>query len=94
MILQRVECSKYLGVFIDRKITWQDHIDYVYEVHHVNLVTPDEILYDFLFSVDEAFATPFRNYTNVEWNASSISKIKQLIYALHKFPTVKGVRYM
>ena len=28
--LQQVECSKYLGVFIDSNLTWQQHVDYIY----------------------------------------------------------------
>ena len=29
-IIQNVRCCKYLGIFIDRELKWQDHIDYVY----------------------------------------------------------------
>jgi len=28
--IKNVNCSKYLGVMIDNKLTWQYHIDYVY----------------------------------------------------------------
>ena len=30
VVLQQVEYSKYLGVLIDAKLTWQQHIDYVF----------------------------------------------------------------
>ena len=30
MRIKNVNCSKYLGVIIDNKLTWQYHIDYVY----------------------------------------------------------------
>jgi len=30
MTIKNVNCSKYLGVMIDNKLTWQHHIDYVY----------------------------------------------------------------
>ena len=29
-IIQNVECCKYLGIFIDSNLKWQEHIDYVY----------------------------------------------------------------
>ena len=28
--LKQEECSKYLGVIIDSNLTWQNHIDYIY----------------------------------------------------------------
>ena len=30
MEIQQVDCSKYLGIFIDSKLLWQNHIDYIY----------------------------------------------------------------
>jgi len=29
-IINKVECCKYLGIFIDEKLNWSDHIDFVY----------------------------------------------------------------
>jgi len=28
--IEHVECCKYLGIFIDSDLKWQDHINYVY----------------------------------------------------------------
>jgi len=28
-IIQNVECCKYLGIFIDSDLKWQEHINYV-----------------------------------------------------------------
>jgi len=30
IILKQEECSKYLGVIIDSSLTWQNHINYIY----------------------------------------------------------------
>ena len=30
VILQKVDCTKYLGVFINSNLSWENHIDYIY----------------------------------------------------------------
>ena len=30
-VLKRVTSNKYLGIIIDDKLTWKEHIDYVYK---------------------------------------------------------------
>ena len=29
VILQKVDCTQYLGVFIDSNLSWENHIDYI-----------------------------------------------------------------
>jgi len=29
--IKQVNCSKYLGVYVDSNIDWKDHIDYIYK---------------------------------------------------------------
>jgi len=30
VILQKINCTKYLGIFIDSNLIWENHIDYIY----------------------------------------------------------------
>ena len=29
IIIERVNCNKFLGVFIDSKLSWSDHVSYI-----------------------------------------------------------------
>ena len=61
-VLKQVPSTKYLGVYIDQYLTWQNHIDYVLrrvrgKVYAINRLNPPPTVKKLLYQVSCPFLT-------------------------------------
>ena len=80
--IDRVRCTSFLGVIIDEKLTWKDHIDYLknkisksigvlYRLRHAFTRTWMLLLY-------KTLVLPYLNYCNIIWGAALSSVLTTL----------------
>ena len=81
--LERVFCTKFLGVFIDHKLTWKEHIMYVknkinkciamlWKVNRIYSKRVKLLLY-------KTFIQPHLMYCNIVWCAANRTNLKPLV---------------
>ena len=86
--LSRVPSLKYLGVYIDKHLTWQKHTQYVYQrvqsrLHCLYRLCPlSDTLLGRLYC---AFILPILDYCDIVWSPSSVQYFKRLKRVHSKF---------
>ena len=82
-LLSEVEYTKFLGVFIDKKFTWQQHVSYIcskisktmYVLNRLKYILNKHSLLYIYFSL----IYPHLNYCNIIWGCASKSVLNQLL---------------
>jgi len=80
--IKQVEFTKFLGVIIDQKFTWQRHISYVslkiskslYALRHVKFKLPRKSLVALYYSI----IYPHLTYCNIMWGCASVTVLQEL----------------
>ena len=86
--LSRVPSLKYLGVYIDKNLTWQKHTQYVYQrvqsrLHCLYRLCP--LPNKLLGKLYCTFILPILDYCDVVWSPSSVQYCKRLEHIHSKF---------
>ncbi len=82
-LLERVECTKFLGVFIDEKLNWKKHIDHVASkiskglcaLGRVRNIVPTKSLLMLYY----ALIYPYLTYCNIVWGSAYASTLTKLV---------------
>ena len=79
-ILKQVSSTKYLGLYIDQHLTWQDQINYVMKrvrgkIYAINRLSPPPTVRKLLY---QAFILPILDYCNIVWAPTSASQTRRL----------------
>jgi len=66
-VLKQVSSTKYLGLYIDQHLTWQDHIDYIMKrvrgkIYSINRLNPPPTVRKLLY---QAYILPVLDYRDV-----------------------------
>src|ERR1700730_12867913 len=81
--IKQVEFTKFLGVIIDQKFTWQRHISYVslkiskslYALRQVKFKLPRKSLVALYYSI----IYPHLTYCNIMWGCASVTVLQELL---------------
>ena len=79
-MLKQVTSTKYLGLFIDQYLTWQNHIDYVLKrvrgkIYSINRLKPPPTVRKLLYQV---YLLPILEYCDVVWQPTNASQTRRL----------------
>ena len=81
--IEEVRSTKFLGVIIDKKITWKDHINYVAgkvsRAIGMMVKAKKYLRKEALLTLYYSFVYPYLTYCNHIWGATYISNLKKLI---------------
>ena len=83
--IERVYCTKFLGVYIDSKLTWKDHIDHIAlkvargigAINRAKHILPRNLLSVLYYTMIH----PYLSYCNIIWGSASaivLNKLKVL----------------
>ena len=85
--LLKKDCTKFLGITIDKNLTWDQHIQNISSqiAKGIGILykTKDVILNSALLTLYNTLILPFITYCNIIWGNCNISKLNQ-IYLLQK----------
>ena len=75
--IEHVHMAKYLGIIIDDKMSWKDHIDCIYLKIKWNIGTMKRVRRDIptecLISLYRTLVQPYIRYFNMTWGGSNTS---------------------
>ena len=82
------ECVKYLGVLMDKSLTWKEHIQYINTKLAKNIGILAKLRYftpqDTLCSIYNAFISPYVNYCTIIWGGASTAILDPLSKSFKK----------
>ena len=82
-VLKRVSSVKFLGLFIDDKLTWKDHIDYVRKLISRNVGVLNKLRYSFPPSILQLLYStlilPHLNYGILAWGNAAACHIEKVL---------------
>ena len=82
-LIDKVSCTKFLGVFIDEKLNWKRHINYVSgKISRgigVILKARKSLNRDSLITLYHSFIYPDYTYCNHVWGATYASNLRNLV---------------
>ena len=82
-LIDKVSCSKFLGVFIDEKLNWKRHINYVSGKisRGIGVILKARKLLnrDSLITLYHSFIYSYYTYCNHVWGATYASNLKNLV---------------
>ena len=81
--ITQVTSTKFLGVIIDQKLSWQEHINYVHSklsktigiIRRASFILDRPTLRSLYFSL----SYPYLSYCNIVWGSTHPSKVQKLI---------------
>ena len=81
-VLNRVECTKFLGVYIDSRLRWKDHITHVASkiaksigvINHCKFILPRPVLFLLYYTI----IYPYLIYCNIVWGCAGITLLQKL----------------
>jgi len=81
--VERVEYTKFLGVFIDEKLNWKKHIEHIASkiskgigaMGRVRNIVPNKALLMLYY----ALVYPYLTYCNIVWGSACISSLTKLV---------------
>ena len=81
--IERVQCTKFLGVFIDEKLNWKKHIEHIASkiskglgaMGRVRNIVPVKAL----LMLYHALIYPYLTYCNIVWGSTCTSSLSKLI---------------
>jgi len=82
-LLERVEHTKFLGVFIDEKLNWKKHIDHIASkiskglcaMGRIRNIVPTKSL----LMLYHALVYPYLTYCNIVWGSASASALNKIV---------------
>ena len=81
--IDEVKNTKFLGVIIDKKLTWKDHINYVAgkvsRAIGMILKAKKYLRKEALLTLYYSFVYPYLTYCNHIWGATYVSNLRKLI---------------
>jgi len=91
-VLQQVLSIKYLGLYIDQHLTWQNHIDYVLKRvrgknYSINRLNPSSSVKKLLY---QAYLLPVLDYCDAVWAPTNANQTKRL-ERLHSMYTYSSI---
>ena len=89
--VERVEYTKFLGVFIDEKLNWKKHIEHIASkiskgigaMGRVRNIVPNKALLMLYY----ALVYPYLTYCNIVWGSACISSLTKLVSAKSSYPS-------
>ena len=82
------ECVKFLGVLLDKSLTWKEHIQYINTKLAKNTGILAKLRYftpqDGLCSIYNAFISPYVNYCTINWGGASAKILDPLSKSLKR----------
>jgi hypothetical protein len=83
-VLEQTDCTKFLGVYIDAKLSWKKHIDYIAlkiskglgAMSRAKNILPQKIL----LMLYHSMIYPYLTYCNIVWGSASTAVLSRLIY--------------
>ena len=97
--LKQVDCTKFLGLYIDSDLSWKPHIIYLSRVLSRNTGILNKLKHFFpkriLLSVYSTLITPYLNYGILAWGNASINLIN-ILFRIQKraIRNVNNVEYL
>ena len=87
-VLHEFECVKYLGVLIDKNLTWKEHIKYINTKVSKNTGILAKLRHftpqDTLRNIYNAFISPFINYCTINWGGACATTLDPLNKSLKR----------
>ena len=87
-ILSQVRAAKFLGVMIDDKLTWIDHIEYIKKKVSKCISIIFKVRYllstRWKLKLYKTFVLPLFNYCNIVWGSAPISHLRSLLVSQKK----------